>query len=131
MSETSTPLQTPSVQTPVNNKKKKKKSRKKLLWILGLLLIAIIVIAVIISSKKETLITVQTEKIKPRNITQIVTATGKIQSETEVNISAEISGEIVSLPFKEGDEVTKNDLLVKIKQDALRRNFRSRMPPYR
>ena len=65
MSETSTPLQTPSVQTPMNNKKKKKKSRKKLLWILGLLLIAIIVIAVIISSKKETLITVQTEKIKP------------------------------------------------------------------
>ncbi|MBK8380680.1 MAG: efflux RND transporter periplasmic adaptor subunit [Ignavibacteria bacterium] len=118
MSETSTPLQTPSVQTPVNSKKKKKKSRKKLLWILGLLLIAIIAVAVIISSKKETLITVQTEKIKPRNITQIVTATGKIQSETEVNISAEISGEIVSLPFKEGDEVTKNDLLVKIKQDA-------------
>lgn len=118
MSETSTPLQTPSVQSPVNMKKKKKKSRKKLLWILGLLLAAIIVIAVVISSKKENLITVQTEKIKTRNITQIVTATGKIQSETEVNISAEISGEIVSLPFKEGDEVNKGDLLVKIKQDA-------------
>ncbi len=118
MSDTSTPLQTPPVQPAVNMKKKKKKSRKKLLWILGLLLAAIIVIAVVISSKKENLITVQTEKIKTRNITQIVTATGKIQSETEVNISAEISGEIVSLPFKEGDEVNKGDLLVKIKQDA-------------
>lgn len=114
MSDTSIPV-TPS---PVPIKKKKKKSRKKLLWILGLLLLAIIAIAVMISRKKENLVTVQTEKIQKRNIIQIVTATGKIQSETQINISAEVSGEIVSLPFKEGDEIGKGDLLVKIKQDA-------------
>ncbi|MBK8550311.1 MAG: efflux RND transporter periplasmic adaptor subunit [Ignavibacteria bacterium] len=33
-------------------------------------------------------------------------------------MSAEVSGEIVSLPFKEGDDVKKNDLVVKIKQEA-------------
>ncbi len=115
MSETTIP-EIPKPLPPV--KKKKKKSRKKLLWIIGLLLVAIIAIAVIVSGKKENLITVQTEKIKKRDITQIVTATGKIQSETEVKISAEVSGEIISLPFKEGDEVKKNDLLVKIKQEA-------------
>jgi len=115
MSETTIP-EIPKPLPPV--KKKKKKSRKKLLWIIGLLLVAIIVIAVVVSGKKENLITVQTEKIKKRDITQIVTATGKIQSETEVKISAEVSGEIISLPFKEGDEVKKNDLLVKIKQEA-------------
>lgn len=98
--------------------KKKKKSRKKLLWIFGLLLVIIIGIAVVVSGKKEKLITVQTEKILKRNITQLVTATGKIQSETEVNISAEVSGELTSLPFKEGDDVKKGDLLVKIKQDV-------------
>ncbi len=114
MSETTIPV-TPS---PVPVKKKKKKSRKKLLWIIGLLLVAIIAIAVVVSGKKENQIVIQTEKIKKRDITQIVTATGKIQSETEVNISAEVSGEIISLPFKEGDEVKKNDLLVKIKQEA-------------
>lgn len=120
MTESNKPLETApaAVPPPVPIKKKKKKSRKKLLWILGLLLIVIIVIAVVISSKKENLITVQTEKIAARNITQLVTATGKIQSETEVNISAEVSGEIISLPFKEGDDVKKNDLLVKIKQEA-------------
>ena len=115
MSEATIPV-IPKPLPPV--KKKKKKSRKKLLWIIGLLLVAIIVIAVVVSGKKENLITVQTEKIKKRDITQIVTATGKIQSETEVKISAEVSGEIISLPFKEGDEVKKNDLLVKIKQEA-------------
>jgi len=110
---------TPQPKAPiVPVKKKKKKSKKKLLWIIGLLLLGIIVTAVIISSRKENLIVVQTEKIAKRNITQLVTATGKIQSETEVNISAEVSGEIISLPFKEGDQVSKGELLVKIKQDV-------------
>jgi len=114
MSETTTPVINP----PLPVRKKKKKSRKKLFWILSIVLLIIIVTAVILSGKKEEMITVQTEKISKRNITQIVTATGKIQSETEVNISAEVSGEIISLPFKEGEQVKKGALIVKIKQDA-------------
>jgi len=101
---------------PVNRKKKSKK--KKFIIIGSIILIALIVVAVMISSKKEKLIDVQTEKVKKHNITQVVTATGKIQAETKVVISTEISGEIVSLPFKEGDEVKKGDLVLKIKQDA-------------
>jgi HlyD family secretion protein len=108
------------IQTKETNtvtKKKKKKSRK-LLWIIGSIVLVGVILAVIFSGNKDKLVTVQTEKIGKRNITQLVTATGKIQSETQVDISAEVSGEIVSLPFKEGEEVNKNDLLVKIKQDA-------------
>jgi HlyD family secretion protein len=108
------------IQTKETNtvtKKKKKKSRK-LLWIIGSIVLIGVILAVIFSGNKDKLVTVQTEKIGKRNITQLVTATGKIQSETQVDISAEVSGEIVSLPFKEGEEVNKNDLLVKIKQDA-------------
>lgn len=109
-----------TVQTKVANavpKKKKKKSRK-LLWIIGGIVLIGVILAVVFSGKKDKLVTVQTEKIGKRNITQLVTATGKIQSETQVDISAEVSGEIISLPFKEGEEVRKNDLVVKIKQDA-------------
>ncbi len=108
-----------TIQTKEKNSvpKKKKKSRK-LLWIIGGIVLIGIILAAIFSGNKEKLVTVQTEKIGRKSITQIVTATGKIQSETQVNISSEISGEITSLPFKEGDEVRKNDLLVKIKQDA-------------
>jgi HlyD family secretion protein len=104
---------------PVISKNKKKRNKKKrMLWIITIALIAIIVISLIVSSKKEKLIEVQTEKVKRQNIVQVVTATGKIQSETKVNISAEVSGEIIELPYKEGDEVKKGDLLVKIKPDA-------------
>jgi HlyD family secretion protein len=107
--------------TPVKSnsmKLRKRKKNKKVIWIGVIVVLLLIIIAVVISSKKEKMIEVQTEKISKRDITQIVTATGKVQSETKVNISAEVSGEIVSLPFKEGDEVKKGDLLVKIKPDA-------------
>ncbi len=101
---------------PVN---KKRKSKKKKFIIFGAIFLVIaITIAVIASSKKEKLTDVQTEKVKKHNITQVVTATGRIQAETKVVISSEISGEIVSLPYKEGEEVKKGDLVVKIRQDA-------------
>ncbi|NNL82915.1 MAG: efflux RND transporter periplasmic adaptor subunit, partial [Winogradskyella sp.] len=50
---------------------------------------------------------------------ETVSATGKIQPEVEVSISSEVSGEIIELPFKEGQEVNKGDLLVKINPDLI------------
>lgn len=97
---------------------KKKKSKKLLLFsIIGAVLL-LIVIAVIASGKKDKIVTVQTEKVAKRNITQVVSGTGTINPETKVDISAEISGEIVQLPYKEGDTVKKGDLLVKIKAET-------------
>jgi HlyD family secretion protein len=98
-------------------KKKKKKSKKALFFILGGVLLLLIVMAVVISGKKEKAVTVQTEKVSKRNITQVVSGTGTIQPETKVDISAEVSGEITQLPYKEGEGVKKGDLLVKIKAD--------------
>jgi len=103
---------------PVPVKKKRKSKKKKFIVFGAIFLVIVIVIAVIASSKKEKMIDVQTEKVKKHNITQVVTATGKIQAETKVVISSEVSGELVSLPFKEGEEVKKGDLVVKIRQDA-------------
>jgi HlyD family secretion protein len=57
------------------------------------------------------------DKSEVRTITQVVTATGKIQPETEVKISSEVFGEIIELPFREGAKVKKGDLLVKLKPD--------------
>lgn len=62
-------------------------------------------------------IKINIENPEYRTITEIVTASGKIQPETEVKISPDVSGEIVELRIKEGDEVKKGDLLLKIKPD--------------
>jgi HlyD family secretion protein len=96
-----------------------KKSKKKIIIfsIIGIVLIGLAVL-VFLGSKRETIVTVQTEKTVRRNITQIVSATGKIQPETQVKINAEVSGEIIQLPVHEGQTVRKGQLLVKIKPDA-------------
>lgn len=60
---------------------------------------------------------VEISKIEPITIIETVAATGKIQPETEIKISSEVSGEIIALPIIEGQQVKKGDLLVKINPD--------------
>jgi len=72
---------------------------------------------VAILKKREVVITVQTEKVARRNLTEVVVANGKIQPVVQVKISPEVSGEIIELPVKEGQQVAKGQLIVKIKPD--------------
>lgn len=67
---------------------------------------------------KEDKTKVETEAIQKRKITEKVSASGKLKPSKEIKLSADVSGEIVKLPVKEGDQVKKGDLLVKIKPDA-------------
>src|SRR5450432_1913694 len=60
---------------------------------------------------------VAVEKVQKRDITEKVTATGKIYSKTDVKISPDVSGEIVALTVQEGDSVLKGQVLAKIKPD--------------
>ena len=103
---------------------KSKKRRKIIIFsVIGVSLIALTVFALV--RKRELMITVQTEKVAPRNLTEIVVANGRIQPVLQVKISAEVSGEIIDLPVKEGQNVKKGDLLVKIKPDVYLANRRS------
>src|SRR5437667_5971229 len=97
------------------NPKNKKRRRILVFSAIGLVLAGLTVAAVF--RKREPVITVQTEKVARRNITESVVANGKIQPVLQVKISAEVSGEIIELPIKEGQLVKKGDLLVKIKPD--------------
>lgn len=89
-----------------------------------LILVAVILIIIAIIGKRlgwfgnSNEYEINTEKATKRTIVEIITANGKIQPETEVKISSDVSGEIVELNVKEGDEVKKGDLLLKIKPDT-------------
>jgi HlyD family secretion protein len=54
------------------------------------------------------------EKVQYRSITEIVSASGKVQPEVEVKISSDVSGEITALFVKEGQTVKRGDILCKI-----------------
>lgn len=62
---------------------------------------------------------VTVKEVTSKDIVETVSATGKIQPEVEVKISSEVSGEILELPFKEGQDVKKGDLLVKVNPDLI------------
>ncbi|MDX1469886.1 MAG: efflux RND transporter periplasmic adaptor subunit [Flavobacteriaceae bacterium] len=62
---------------------------------------------------------VQIAEVELSTIIETVSATGKIQPEVEVKISSEVSGEIIDLPFKEGEKVAKGDLLVRVNPDLI------------
>ncbi|HUP63074.1 MAG TPA: efflux RND transporter periplasmic adaptor subunit [Thermoanaerobaculia bacterium] len=104
----------------------KKKSRRKLYIILGIvLLLAVAVGASVASKKREKPILVTTDQAFRKTITQVVTATGKIQPENEVKIAPEVSGEIIEIPVKEGEVVRRGQLLLRIKPDSYRAQVES------
>ena len=65
-----------------------KKTKKKVI-IISLIVLVLIAVGLVIflGSKKDVITPVQVEKVTPRTLTQVVTATGKIQPEVQVKIS--------------------------------------------
>jgi HlyD family secretion protein len=96
-----------------------KQSKKKLFILIGVALAIVIALtAMVVAKKREKPLAITTDKAFRKSVTQLVTATGKIQPEIEVKIAPEVSGEIIEIPVKEGQEVHKGALLLKIKPDS-------------
>jgi HlyD family secretion protein len=89
----------------------------------SLIAVVVLIILAVIGKKlgwfgKEEAIQVAVEKVERRDIVETITANGKVQPETEVIISPDVSGEIVDLKVKEGDEVKLGQLLARIKPEV-------------
>jgi HlyD family secretion protein len=95
----------------------KSKKRRRIVIVAASVLVLAGFSAFFILKKRETPITVQTEKVARRSLTELVVANGKIQPVVQVVINPEVSGEIIELPVKEGQLVKKGDLLLRIKPD--------------
>ena len=109
-------LAAPETAPKVERKRRSTRKRQIIIGAVGFLVLWLIVS--ILLSKREKPIPVTTEKAVRKTILQTVSATGKVQPETEVKISPEVAGEIIELPVADGMGIKKGDLLVKIKPDS-------------
>ncbi len=97
-----------------------RKKKKSSVWFY---IIAAVVIAALVSmifykkSKGEDGISVYIEQPKERTIDELVSASGKVFPEVEINVSSDVSGELVELYVLEGDSVTAGQTLAKIDPD--------------
>ncbi len=97
----------------------KKKKNNRLIFILIALIALLIAGAVWKSRQKPKGEKVEVEKVKKRTIKETVAASGKVFPEIEVNISPDVSGEVVELYVEEGDSVRVGQLLAKIDPEAI------------
>src|SRR5436189_2756828 len=107
----------PPVAGVVSPRRRKSRRRRKILIGIGAALVLWLIVSILLS-KREKPIPITTEKAVRKTILQTVSATGKVQPETEVKISPEVAGEIIELPVADGMEIKKGDLLVRIKPDS-------------
>ncbi|WP_293309266.1 efflux RND transporter periplasmic adaptor subunit [Pedobacter sp. UBA5917] len=84
-------------------------------------LLVVLKLAGVIGGDKTEKVT--TEKASDKTVVETVTASGKIQPETEVKLSSEVSGEVVELKVKEGDIVKAGQLLCKVRPDVLQSGY--------
>ena len=105
----------------------KQKLSKKKKWLIfgggGLLL----VIMIVASLRKDNTnsIKVEAEKVSRKTVIQKVNASGRIQPESEVKISATSSAWIDSITVKEGDRVKKGQHLISLDRKQLLANYNS------
>ncbi|MEI8046667.1 MAG: efflux RND transporter periplasmic adaptor subunit [Bacteroidota bacterium] len=102
-------------------------TKKKITWILIIFVAVALIVGVI--AKKKGLIgkpdesKVATEKVTKRTIVEVVSASGKIAPEFEVKLSPDVSGEIIELLVKEGDQIKAGQLLAKINPEIYLSNY--------
>ncbi len=96
----------------------------------GSILVLIIVLKLAGVIGKSDVEKVTVEKAGDKTVIETVTASGKIQPETEVKLSSEVSGEVTELLVKEGDVVKKGQLLCKVRPDILQSSYERTVASY-
>ena len=98
---------------------KKKKGLKRFLPFIVIFIVAAVFSYYFVQSKKEIPTDVTIGISQNQNIIETVFASGKLFPATELEITSNVSGTLVSIYVKEGESVEKGDLLAKIDPDAL------------
>src|SRR5215204_3630436 len=91
-------------------------SRRTKGWLIAALVVLASggVVAFRITKKKHAATEVRLEQVSRRDLVSSVTASGKIEAQTSVDISADITGRIIDIAVREGDLVKRGQFLLQI-----------------
>jgi HlyD family secretion protein len=90
-------------------------SKRTKIGLAALIVVGLGAAAVLTAAKRDRgAVEVRLEAVGQRDLVAAVTASGKIEADAQVDISADITGRIVQLGVKEGDLVKKGQFLVQI-----------------
>ena len=101
----------------MSNKVGGARKKRTILVIAGIVVLVAVVTGMALKGRGGKVPVVQTAKVSRAKIVQRVSATGKIQPKTKVEISADVSGKIEKLPVVEGQWVNKGTLLVTLARE--------------
>jgi len=91
--------------------------KRHLFIVIGIALVVAVTVGAAVRGRGEKAMTVQAGKVERKKIVQKVSATGKIQPKTQVEISADVSAKITKLDVVEGQTVRKGEFLVELDRE--------------
>lgn len=94
--------------------------KKKTLLFVGIGLVVVILLVLNFTGDKKKRTKVSAEPAENRNIIELVSASGRVEPKTKVNITSEVNGKIIRLAVKEGDNVKQGQLLIVLDTVQLR-----------
>jgi HlyD family secretion protein len=91
-------------------------SRRTKIWLVSALVVLLVggVVAFRINQQRNAGTEVRLERVTRRDLVSSVTASGKIEAKTSVDISADITGRIIDIAVREGDLVKRGQFLLQI-----------------
>ncbi len=87
-------------------------SKKKIFIGLGVAAVIVVFVALALKQGQRGGVDVRTEEVQRRDLTSVVTASGRIRPHRRVDIQADVSGRIVDLRILEGQMVASGDTLL-------------------
>lgn len=90
------------------------KGRTRILLIAGAVVLLLVIVVANLKRSAGGQMAVQAGDVRKGTVTATVRAPGRVQPETQVKLSANVPGEVRSLPIKEGDSVRKGQFLLQI-----------------
>ena len=91
--------------------------RKSIIWIISI--VAVLTVGFLIFRSKDKKTEYLTQKVTEETISQTVSSTGTLISESNVGLNFEISGRIKTINVKVGDKIAKGETLAVIEDDIL------------